>query len=165
LIGTVVYQRRDMASSERRLEQALEYQATLALAARQELEESTSQMRASMFAISEQAFVSLERSISETPTVLKFYGIGEDDLENVGLTPAEFSFLLANFTAGGIHIKATAIRSPEAVDDGPFASTSWYYSLLARRSVQEAWPLLSQAISESVYKRKIESTLRDLGAI
>lgn len=162
LIGTLIYQRNDMVASEARLEAALQHQASLASTARQELEENTQQMKASMFAISEQAFVGLERSIADAPSVLRFHGITEADLERAGVTAAELSYLMATLTAGGIHIKATAIRDPSAIDSSPFPPGSYYYTLLRSPDVQKAWAVMSHVFSDSIYKTKIEATLEVL---
>ena len=159
LIGTLIYQRKDIVSSEKRLESALQHQASLAATARKELEENTQQMKASMFAISEQAFVALERSIADAPSVLRFHGISEGDLKKAGVTVAELSYLMATLGAGGIHIKATAIRNPGAVDPGPFLPGSYYYTLLSSPDVQRAWKIMSHVFADSIYKTKIEATL------
>ncbi|MEU4240214.1 hypothetical protein [Actinoplanes sp. NPDC026619] len=162
LIGTVIYQRKDMLASERRLESALEHQASMAATARRELEENTLQMRANMFAIGEQTFVTLERSIAQVPSVLRFHGLGEEDLERAGITAAELSYLMATLTAGGIPIKATAISNPESVNSEPFPAGSYYHTLLSSADVQRAWGVIGHIFADSIYKKKIEATLHEM---
>ncbi|GIF23229.1 hypothetical protein Ate02nite_59590 [Paractinoplanes tereljensis] len=159
IIGTLIYQRADILSSREHLQSALRYQAELANAARRELEENRLQMRASLFATAEQSFVPLERTIADTPSVLRFYRITDDDLRAAKITAEEFAYLIATFTAAGIHIKAAAIWDPSTVTDDPFVPSSYHYELLSSDDVRRAWPLISRAISNSAYKRKIEATI------
>ncbi|MCL4217098.1 MAG: hypothetical protein KJ052_08870, partial [Candidatus Hydrogenedentes bacterium] len=149
LAVSLIFQRYELKASLEELRRSVQYQAQLAETAKQDLAENLLQMRANLFAVSEEAFVPLEQSLMNVPSALRFHGIAPEELESHGLTIEEFAYLAATLTAGGIHIKATNIRSPGQIDEAAFPQSSYYYNLLKTPAVRSAWPLMTRMISES----------------
>jgi hypothetical protein len=101
------------------------------------------------------ALVGLYNRIEETPSILRFHGVSNEELEAAGVTAREFAYLVASFEAAsayyGFHEK-----SPK-----PFKESTMRYQLLATPATRKAWPLLSRFFDEDTsYRRKIETTLR-----
>jgi hypothetical protein len=101
------------------------------------------------------ALVELYNRVESTPTVLRFHGVSQEDLDAAGLTATELAYLVASFEAASVYYRFHD-SSP-----GPFKQSSLRYRLLATPETRRAWPLLSRFFqSETAYRRKIEATLR-----
>lgn len=108
------------------------------------------------FAIKEAKFIDIEYQICDSPELLRFHGIDHSEIEAVGLSPKEFSYLLANFTAGGIRARA----HNEKYDD--IEITEYRMVMLKSKSTREAWPLIRKMMNDSAYRRKIDDLVREL---
>jgi hypothetical protein len=101
------------------------------------------------------ALVELYNRIESTPTILRFHGVSEEELNAAGLTAKEFAYLVASFEAASVYYRFHE-KIPKA-----FKQSSLRYRLLANPATRRAWPLLSRFFeSDTAYRRKIDATLR-----
>jgi hypothetical protein len=92
---------------------------------------------------------------AESPSILRFHGVSQEELDAAGLTAKEFAYLVASFEAASVYYRFHE-TSPT-----PFKPSSLRYRLLATPETRRAWPLLSRFFeSDSTFMRKIEETLK-----
>lgn len=96
----------------------------------------------------------IELKLAEIPRALEFHGIGVDELKAAGISPEEFAYLLASFTAGGLYYRLK--REDPLV---PFPSGSYRHTMLSSPMTRAAWPFLRKCLSASPYLEKLEATL------
>lgn len=113
----------------------------------------------SIYATSTQTLAQLERSLAEVPTALRFHGITLEQLEEVGITPEEFAYLAANFSAG--HIFHTGV---DPNDKGFLVRDGYRYTMLKSPATRKAWPVLKRMIAPGKYRDKIEATIKAIEA-
>lgn len=101
-----------------------------------------------------QSFVELERSIADVPSALRFHGVTLEMLNDVGVTPDEFAYLVANFSAGYIHHFGVTPNSSAAADP-----SSYRYNLLKSESTRKVWPLIKLMMGSGKYIEMIEATI------
>ena len=118
------------------------------------LDETRRQLRSQMFAESESHFVTLEQLLASVPSALKFHGIDPSELEKAGVTPQEFAYLMANFTAGGVNVRAL-----NESDTSPFIEGDYYRVMLESSHTRSAWPLIQKLMTASPYKQRIQATI------
>ena len=104
-------------------------------------------------------FFSLERSLSELPSALRFHGISERDLEEAGVTAPEFAYLLANSTVGNFYHR---LHDPLA--KGAFPAGHYRYVLCQTADFRRAWPLIRRMMTPSNFVRRIDATIRAIEA-
>lgn len=117
------------------------------------LGEMQRQLRAQMFAESELQFVTLEQLFAKVPSALKFHGINESELKEAGVTPDEFAYLMANFTAGGVNVRALWEE-----DIKPFEKGDYYRTMMESIHTRKAWPIIRQLMAPSPYKERLQAT-------
>jgi hypothetical protein len=101
------------------------------------------------------ALAGLYNRIDEIPSVLRFHGVSNEDLDAAGVTAKEFAYLVASFEAASVYYRFHE-KSPK-----PFKESSLRYKLLATPATRKAWPLLSRFFeADTSYRRKIETTLQ-----
>lgn len=96
----------------------------------------------------------IEAEIGVTPSALEFHGISIDELDQAGITPKEFAYLVASFTAGGAWF--------EAFSDGktsPYKVGNYRWQICSSQKTQKAWPLLKRMMDDSPYRAKVEATI------
>jgi len=101
------------------------------------------------------ATANLERSLADIPTALKFHGIEQNDLEDAGVTPEEFAYLVASLSVGEVYHRFYNVRGTTA-----FKPSSYRYTMCAAPATQRAWPLLRRMLSPSAYRDKLENTIK-----
>lgn len=112
----------------------------------------------SIFASSTQAHAQLERSLADIPTAFRFHGITPEQLKEIGVTPEEFAYLVANFSAG--HIFHFGILN----NTEPFERDGYRYTMLKTQATRKAWPLIKRMIAPGKYGDKIEATIKAIEA-
>lgn len=112
------------------------------------------ELRSQMFVVSEGYFVAIERVIADSPSVLKFHGITEEDLEKIQISSKELSYLICIFTAGGI-----TARSLNDKNESPFEKDDYFRKLLESPETRNAWSLIQNILSKSHYKKRIIATI------
>lgn len=112
------------------------------------------QQDSNAFISTEKNYITIEQMIADTPSVLKFHNISKDELESINITPEEFSYLLANFTAGGIYYRSLKKKKEM------FELDSYRGMMLQSKSTREAWSLLKKCIAPSCYRDTIENTIK-----
>ena len=162
VVAALRLQHTDVQATLIELRASLESQRQLIVLAQRELEDNNLTLQANLFATSEQVFVSLERELHKTPNVFSMYGIDVDAVTSAGVELEEFSYLMAVFTGGGLHIRATDIRNRGTVDRSPFVAGSYFRRLLEFPKVQAVWPELSKMLSDSAFKAKVIATLKEI---
>ncbi len=110
---------------------------------------------ASCFSLMAQA----ESMLKDVPSALKFHTISTEDLESIGLSPQEFTYLLVNFTSAGVFYR---INHPN--DISPFPKGSYRHTMLEAPETRKAWPLLKKVINPEIgtYGKKIEATIKKI---
>lgn len=115
------------------------------------------QRQASALTTSLSAFVDVESKLGDIPKALQFHGVDPHDLERLDISPEEFSYLLTNFTAGGIYY-----RISNAYPDVPYQKGTYRYNMLKASKTRKAWPILQKFIEPSPYRDKLEITLKTI---
>lgn len=96
---------------------------------------------------------SAESLIRDFPTVLRFHGIEQVDLDIAGVTAGELAYLIANFSGG-------AVFFDQFRDAGrPLPALSYRYVMLTSESTRQAWPLIKRFLDPGIYVDRIERTI------
>lgn len=101
--------------------------------------------------------VAVEAQLGQLPEALRFHGLSKEDLDEVGVTPQEFAYLLNSFTLGGTwhRILHPNRRTPFGVDH--------YRSRMCESSAtRKAWPLVKKMMNPSEFVESIDSTIRKI---
>jgi len=130
-------------------------------------------------------FAMLEQTIKDVPSVLRFHGITNDELNIANIKPEELSYFLSNMTTGGIYYrtidKAHKISLKElqkkAANPGcnnnllqrlkerlfkrrgiiQFFQNDGYYGMMFRQqSTRDAWAICSCCLAPSDYKSQLD---------
>jgi hypothetical protein len=96
---------------------------------------------------------SVEEMIAEYPSVLKFHGISQAELDEARITPQEFAYLVSSFTLGGAWYQAYGSEENKPFD-------GYRGRICTAEATQRAWPLLKRMMDDSPYRRKVESTIK-----
>jgi hypothetical protein len=99
-------------------------------------------------------YVELDRCVETTPSVLRFHGVTDADLEKAGVTAAELAYLASQFSMVGFYE-----RIHLNMDDGPYSPGSYRYMLCESEATRRAWPLIRRLISGGPYVKRIELTM------
>ena len=101
--------------------------------------------------------LAIEERLQDAPSLLRFHGIDETALTEIGITPKEFAYLLNSFTAGRLGYLDGGLS-----DSGTFKMGSYRHTMLSNPHVRKAWPLLRPLIAPSAYRDAIDKTVKDL---
>lgn len=81
--------------------------------------------------------VETEARLGSLPKALRFHGLSLTDLQEVGLEPEEFAYLLNSFTLGGVWQRVIGKGNT-----GPYQGGSYRYVMCKSRDTRKAWPLV-----------------------
>lgn len=96
----------------------------------------------------------LEKGIGEIPTILRFYGISDEELSLYGITATEFGFLLASFTFGSTYYRVLTPDDPSAFEPGTYR-----YKICSSPDTRRVWPLIRTCMMPSNYREKVDATV------
>ena len=99
--------------------------------------------------------VEVEARLGELPEALRFHGMSKEELDQAGLTPQEFAYLLNSFTLGGIRDRQLypILRAPFGVD-------SYRYRMCKSKETRKAWPLVRKLMNPSDFVERVDLTIR-----
>ena len=160
----LVLQNADVKSSLIELRRSVEVQTQTAQAAQEEQEAHRLALEAGLLAQTEQSFISLERSLRDTPAAFRFHQVDMNAVERAGVTPDEFSYLVAVFTSGGLHIKANDVLQKGRTVPAAFKQGSYFRRLLSTPEVLTVWPELEKMIGSSVFLVRLRMTIDEIRA-
>ncbi len=95
--------------------------------------------------------------IADTPALLRFHDIGLEDLQAVGITAAEFAYLLVIYESGRILYDLHEHRGNPVLPAGTFR-----YKMCRSRDFRRAWPLIMRVCDETPFSQLMEATMHDL---
>ncbi len=98
----------------------------------------------------------VEASIAEVPSALRFHGIELTDLEEGGITPEEFAYLLSNFTLGGVYYRSSP-KAKHMIEPGTYR-----YEMCQAEATRKIWPVLRRMISPSPYRDALDQVFLEL---
>jgi len=101
------------------------------------------------------AIAQVERTLGQVPTAVRFHGIKPEELQEIGVTPEEFAYLVASFTVGWIHH-----YSMTPGDTDPWVEGSYRYNMFSSEPTRKAWPLIRRMMGPDKYCDKVEVTLK-----
>lgn len=96
----------------------------------------------------------IERTIADTPSILELHSVEQKELEEAGVTPQEFAYLLSSFSVGGLYYRTLGAKVRK-----PFAPGTYRYNMLKSERTRRAWPLIKKFMGPSPYRDKIEFTI------
>ncbi len=101
--------------------------------------------------------VELEARLGDLPSALRFHGVSPSDLEEAGITPQEFAYLVNSFTLGSVwhRIIAPGIKTTYGIDH-------YRYRMCQAESVRKAWPLVKKLMNPSDFVERIDKTIADI---
>jgi hypothetical protein len=101
--------------------------------------------------------VEVESRLGSLPEALRFHGLAKEDLDQAGLTPQEFAYLLNSFTLGGTwdRILHPNLRTPFGVD-------SYRYRMCKSKQTRRAWPLVKKLLNPSDFVARVELTIKQI---
>lgn len=99
--------------------------------------------------------VEVEARLGELPEALRFHGMSKEELDQAGLTPKEFAYLLNNLTLGGIRDR---IHHPNLRT--PFGAGSYRYRMCKSKETRKAWPLVRRLMNPSAFVDRVDLTIR-----
>ena len=111
------------------------------------------------YVVIETSFVQLEMSLKDRPGALKFHNVNIEDINKIGISIEEFSYLLANFTLGGIDYREKLIT-----DDKP-ELTNYRIKMLHSQDTRNAWHMLKKMMSDTLYTDLIEEEIKKINEI
>jgi hypothetical protein len=99
--------------------------------------------------------VEVEARLGEFPEALRFHGMSKEELDQAGLTPQEFAYLLNSFTLGGTwdRILHPSLRTPFGVD-------TYRYRMCKSKETRKAWPLVKKLMNPSDFVDRVDLTIR-----
>lgn len=99
--------------------------------------------------------VEVEGRLGELPEALRFHGMSKEDLEQAGLTPQEFAYLLNSFTLGATwdRILHPNVRTPFGVDN-------YRYRMCESKETRKAWPLVKKLMNPSDFVDRVDLTIK-----
>ncbi|MCK5335969.1 MAG: hypothetical protein KAQ67_07395 [Gammaproteobacteria bacterium] len=97
-------------------------------------------------------FASLEQMIKDVPTVLKFHGITDKELEIAGVTAKELSYFLSNMTTGGIYYRTTAKTGLIQF----FGENGYYGEMFKHEATRNAWAICRRCLAPSDYRMNLD---------
>ena len=101
------------------------------------------------------AIAQVERTLGQVPTAVRFHGIKPEELQDIGITPEEFAYLVASFTVGWIHH-----HSVTPGDTTPWVKGSYRYNMFCTEATRKAWPLIKRMMGPDKYCEQLEATLK-----
>ena len=104
------------------------------------------------------AILQVEQQIAQNPGLLQLHGIDPAELEEAGVTPEEFAYLLASFTAGGIYHKLN--KEQEHVPFDEHSNGAYRFHMCKSEKTRKAWRILKRIMSNSSYTSRIDATIR-----
>ena len=103
--------------------------------------------------------VSIERSLADVPTALRFHGISQHDLDQVGITAAEFAYLVASCSATSLFH-----NSSEEDPGKPFGPGNYRRRMCESADFQRAWPLLKRMMNAGTFVSRMDATIAAIQA-
>ena len=100
------------------------------------------------------SFSELDRSIENAPSVLRFHGINQSDLESLELSAQEFAYMVTQFKYISYYE-----RLHFSFNSRPYRSGSYRHSLCMSKDVRRAWPYLKRMLSNGRYTTRLEKTI------
>lgn len=97
-------------------------------------------------------FATLEQMIKEVPTVLKFHGITDKELELANVTGREMSYFLSNMTTGGIYYRTTARKGLIKF----FGEEGYYGEMFKHEVTRNAWAICRRCLAPSNYRKQLD---------
>jgi hypothetical protein len=104
-----------------------------------------------------ESLATAESMLLSIPNALRFEGITEDDLDTLkqaGITLEEAAYLLIKFKAGARQFIISRRRDPS-----PYSPGDYRYITLTNPQTRVAWKVLRKALSDSVFKEKMDATV------
>ena len=103
------------------------------------------------------AIIEVEGRLGDLPEALRFHGIGRDELDQAGLTPQEFAYLLNSFTLGDIQDRVLHpnLRIPFGVK-----TETYRYRMCKSKETRKAWPMIKKLMNPSAFVDRIDLTIR-----
>lgn len=98
--------------------------------------------------------VSIERSLADVPTATRFHGISQQDLDEAGITAAEFAYLVASCSATSLYH-----NSSEENPGAPFAPGNCRRSMCESADFRRAWPLLKRMMNAGTFVSRMDATI------
>jgi hypothetical protein len=105
------------------------------------------------------SILAVEGSLANLPEALRFHGIDPKDLEEAGITPQEFAYLLTSFTCGGVwhQIAPPSVKTDYEIDE--------YRSRMCESEpTRKAWPLVRRLMNTSTFVTLVDSAIRRIEA-
>jgi hypothetical protein len=99
-------------------------------------------------------FSHLDRSIESTPGILRFHGIQEHELSELGISAQEFAYLVSQFKFISYYERLNM-----SLFTGPYQPGSYRYRLCESNDVQRAWPLIKRLLSNGRYTSRLDKTI------
>lgn len=99
--------------------------------------------------------VAVEGQLGQLPEALRFHGLNKEDLDQAGVTPHEFAYLLNSFTLGGTwhRILHPNCRTPFGVDH-------YRYRMCESEATRRAWPLIRKMMNPNEFVESIDATIK-----
>jgi hypothetical protein len=99
-------------------------------------------------------FSQLDRSIESAPGVIRFHGVEEHELAELGITVQEFAYLVSQFKFISYYERLNM-----SLITGPYRTGSYRYRLCESKDVQLAWPLIKRLLSNGRYTTRMDKTI------
>lgn len=98
--------------------------------------------------------VSIERSLADVPTALRFHGISQRDLDQAGISAAEFAYLVASCSATSLYH-----NSSEENPGKPFGPGNYRRRMCESEDFRRAWPLLKRMMNGGTFVSRMDATI------
>jgi hypothetical protein len=95
-----------------------------------------------MESIALSSYVSVEQTIKNNSNLLRFHGVTKKDLEEANIDEKDFSYLLSNFTAGGIYYRNSTTKDKKFL---------YYENMFQQDSTRKAWYLIKRCMAPIDY--------------
>lgn len=92
----------------------------------------------------------VESTLGNIPGALRFHGIDPHDLEDIGISPKEFAYLVSNFTLGGVYYRSTS-KTRYRIAPGTYR-----YQMCQSDMTRRAWPTLRRMLSPGSYRDALD---------
>jgi hypothetical protein len=99
--------------------------------------------------------VEMWSALGRKPSLLRFHGVSETELDNAGVDAEELAYLIASFEAASVYYRYFENTSE------PFPEGSLRQRMCASEATQKAWPVLKRFFAgDTTYMAKIEATMQ-----
>ena len=105
----------------------------------------------------ENHIIEIESRTAMHPEFLRFHGIENPDafLEEHGITPQEFAYLLNSFTAGSLFYNTANKKKKDVI----LKPNSYRWIMCKSPSVRKAWPAIKILLAPGEYRDKLEKII------